>query len=102
MIPSAPSFEYNPLRQLAAVRFPGFGYYNEPKNILEKIGEAELLTGDALDDIADIAKDLYEVRWHWENTNEKAALWLFRFGYRYLWGAHLRSLQNYLYTILYK
>ena len=27
----APSFEYNPLRQLATVRFPGLGYYNEPK-----------------------------------------------------------------------
>ena len=98
----APAFEFNPLRELATARFPGFGYYNEPRNMLVQIGEAELLTGDALDDIADMAKDLYEVRWHWENTSEKAALWQFCFGYRYLWGAQLRSLQSYLYTLLYK
>jgi hypothetical protein len=98
----APSFGYKHLRQLATARFPGFGYYNEPKDILVKIGEAELLSADALDDIADIANDLYEVRWHWENTSEKAALWQFCFGYRYHWGAHLRGLQSYLYALIYK
>ncbi len=98
----APSTDYNHLKQLAIARFPGFGYYNEPKNITEKIGEAEILIGDALDDIAGITGDLYKVLWYWENENEKVALWNFCFGYEHHWGAHLRSLQIYLYALLYK
>ncbi len=98
----APSQNYNQLKHLAIGRFPGFGYYNEPKNITEKIGETEILIGDALDDIADIAMDLYEVLWYWENEGKKVALWKFCFGYEHHWGAHLRSLQSYLYAVLYK
>jgi hypothetical protein len=98
----ASSPDYNQLKHLAISRFPGFGYYNEPKNITEKIGEADILIGDALDDIADITRDLYEVLWYWENESEKVALWKFCFGYEHHWGAHLRSLQSYLYAVLYK
>jgi hypothetical protein len=76
----APSQDYDSLRQLAVARFPKFGYYNLPKNVTEKIGKTELLTGDALDDIADITRDLYEVLWYWENESEKVALWQFCFG----------------------
>jgi Domain of unknown function (DUF5063) len=98
----APAREYKLLRQLASTRFPRFGYYNEPKNITEQIQETELITGDSVDDVADIASDLYKVLWYWEKKSEKAALWEFSFGYEHHWGRHLRSLQSYLYELLYK
>jgi hypothetical protein len=98
----APSQDYDRLRQLAITRFPIFGYYNEPDNVTEKIGEAELLIGDALDDIADITAELYQVLWYWQNESSRVALWQFCFGYEHIWGAHLRGLQTYLYALMHK
>lgn len=98
----APSENYDRLRQLAGTRFPGFGYYNEPVSLTKQLGTSGLMAGDALDDIADIARDLYEVLWYWNNHCEGTALWQFRWGYENHWGAHLRSLQRYLYELLYR
>jgi hypothetical protein len=91
--------DYNQLRQLATTRFPKFGLYNVASKLTEQITEAEMQVGDAMDDIADIARDLSEVVWCWEHNSEKDALWHFRFGYENHWGEHLRNLQKYLYTL---
>jgi hypothetical protein len=94
-----PVQDYHQLRQLAATRFPKFGLYNVPSKITEQIMEAEMQVGDALDDVADMARDLSEVMWCWEHTSEKDALWHFRWGYENHWGKHLRNLQTYLYAL---
>jgi hypothetical protein len=94
-----PSQDYGRWRRLAVLRFPKFGFYNVPSHISHQVLQAEMLVGDALDDVADIAHDLSEVIWCWTHTSENDALWLFRWGYDQHWGEHLRDLQRYLYDL---
>ncbi|MBX7223493.1 MAG: DUF5063 domain-containing protein [Blastocatellia bacterium] len=96
--PEPPVPEYRHFQELATTRFPDFGFYNVPSVISDQIMEANLQVGDALDDLADLARDLWAVRWAWENTSEADALWHFRFGYDSNWGDHLRNLQRYLHA----
>jgi hypothetical protein len=94
--PEAPKQNYNRLRQLAEKRFPDFGYYNMPLEISDKIATSEIIVGDAIDAVADIARDMHEIAWRWENTSQEDALWNLRFGYESHWGEHLRTLQLYI------
>lgn len=96
--PDAPQLTYDVLRDLISVRFPDCGYYNVAADITTVIGEGTANVGDAIDDICDIASDLYEVRWCWENTSINDALWHFKQGFWSHWGRHLRELQLYLYA----
>ena len=81
-----------PRRAQIASRFPNYGLYRaagtEP--------EDDLLVGDAIDDITDIAIDLSEVEWLRDNTGEDHAMWQFFFSFETHWGSHLRSLQWYV------
>jgi hypothetical protein len=86
-------------RELIGKRFPSLGYYNIPSTISVSVGEAEMHTGDALDDLADIANELSEFVWRWQNNSENDALWHFRFSYETHWRSHLRSLQMYLHAL---
>lgn len=97
--PDSPSEDYARFRTLASARFPRFGLYNTPGAITSKIMQAEMMVGDALDDVADIACELAQVAWCWEHTSDKDALWHFRFGYENHWEGHLRHLQLYLYAL---
>lgn len=80
-----------------AAAFPELGLYpyaypgGEP-------GEEECLVADAIDDLGDIAGDLDEVLWYFENSTVSEAIWHFRFGYQHHWGDHLHSLRNYLHS----
>jgi Domain of unknown function (DUF5063) len=94
--PEAPAKDYNRLRQLAERRFPDFGHYNMPACITEKIAQSEIVVGDAIDDVADIARDMYKIAWCWKHTSPEDALWHFQFGYESHWGEHLRCLQLYI------
>lgn len=94
--PDAPRKDYNELREIASSLFPNYGYYNVVLNISVNIGTPSEAIGDAIDDLVDIAKDLYEVEWLWKNTTEENALWHFSFGYNSHWGEHLRWLQLYI------
>ena len=91
----APSREYDEIRTLIASRFPNYGLYRaagtEPND--------ELLAGDAIDDIYDIAIDLSEVKWLWDNIGEADAMWQFYFSFETHWGSHLRSLQWYVHEL---
>jgi hypothetical protein len=97
--PDAPRESYDQLRLLATQRFPDFGYYNEAEDLSDRIAESSIIVGDAIDDIADLARDLREVLWCWEHTSTEDALWHFQFGYESHWGAHLRRLQLYVYEL---
>ena len=79
-------------------RFPEYGLYavadpTEPLN-------EESLVGDAIDDLADIARDLEEVVWRFENLGADDAHWHFKLLYRIHWGMHLRELSHYLHAKL--
>jgi hypothetical protein len=77
-----------------AARFPDFGFYSvaDPGDL-----PGEVLVGDAIDDLCDIARDLREVRWLADHGHEADAIFAFRFGYQSHWGQHLHDLRRYLY-----
>ena len=91
----APRLDPKKLRAQVAARFPNYGLYRAPG--VEP--EDEFLLGDAIDDLGDIAIDLAEVAWLWENAGESAALWQFFFGFESHWGSHLRNLQWYVHEM---
>lgn len=93
----APRKDYAGLVQRASQAYPELGLYpyadpgGDP-------GEEAPLVADAIDDIADIAGDLNEVLWYFENATAAEAIWDFRFGYQHHWGDHLHSLRNYIHS----
>ena len=92
----APDRACDELRKLVAPRFPNYGYYNIAEDVTQKIGESKAIVGDAIDDIADIAGDLYETKWCWENNSTEDGLWHFKNNFESHWSYHLRGLQIYL------
>ncbi len=100
-VPQAITPDYKLRRLLATERFPHFGYYNIPSHITEKIGEAEIDVGDAIDDVADIYGDLFDVCWLSERGFEDEALFSFENSYQYYWGMHCRCLQLYIHALAY-
>jgi hypothetical protein len=96
----APDADHNALRQVVSAHFPELGYYNIPSSVTQEIGAAQVDVGDAIDDIVDITRELYEVRWRWEHNSVDDALWYFRDMYFHHWEAHLRGLQLCLQRLL--
>ena len=88
--------DYGEMRRLVTARFPNYGMYNVAENVTKGIGEGKAIVGDAIDDIADIAGDLFETKWRWEKNSPDAALWHFKFSFETHWALHLRELQLYL------
>lgn len=94
--PDSPDQSYDDLRKLVSRRFPNYGYYNVADPITSDIGEAGAIVGDAIDDLADIARDLYDIEWYWANTSEANALFHLQQSYQTHWRRHLRGFQVYL------
>lgn len=92
----APSNTEKDLPKLVATRFPKYGYYNVVADVTTKIAETEVNAGDAIDDITDIARDLFETKWRWENNSNDNGLWHFKNSFEIHWAQHLRELQIYL------
>ena len=94
--PDSPDQSYDDLRKLVSRRFPNYGYYNVADPITTDIGEAGAIVEDAIDDLADIARDLYDVEWYWANTSEADALFHLQQSYQTHWRRHLWEFQLYL------
>jgi hypothetical protein len=94
--PDPPEADHARTMEVARKRFPSLGFYNVAGEISENISECDLHVGDAISDIAEIADDLNEVLWYFENTTNENALFYFELGYRTHWGRHMRELQLYL------
>jgi Domain of unknown function (DUF5063) len=97
--PDPPRADYQVLRERISALFPHYGFYNAILDVSEKVGEPQVGIADAIDDLSDIAMDLYEVRARWETTSEEDALFHFRLLFKSHWGQHLRSLQQYLHAL---
>lgn len=91
--------EYSETRKKVEKRFPKLGFYNLALDVTENIGTSDVVTGDAIDDITDIVKDLLDVQWRFENTSDNDALFNFEFSFRTHWGRHLRILQFYVHDL---
>ena len=92
-------FEYSEIRVKVENRFPDLGLYNIALDVCDKIGDTQIATGDAIDDITDITLDLLRIRWRFENTSKNDALWHYELLFRTHWGRHLRNLQLYLHDL---
>lgn len=91
-----PDFDYKKIRKNIESNFPDFGWYGTILDINKIAQESELATGDAIDDLSDIIKDLLVVKWRFENTSEIDAIWDFEFSMRTHSEQHLVNLIKYL------
>ena len=85
------------LLQRCESNFPDFGYYGCILDSSIIVPEKEDIgTGDAIDDLTDIIKDLLVVKWKIKNTSENDAIWDFEFSMRTHSEQHLVDLIKYL------
>lgn len=90
-----PTIDGSALYQEVAARFPDLGMY-PVADPLAPIDDDKMMT-DAIDDIADITRDLREVVWREENLGASDAAWCFRLLF-FHWGRHARELSLYLHA----
>lgn len=76
-------------------RFPSYGLY-AVADPLEPVDQ-EMGMADALDDLADLTKDMREVVWLADNVGVDDAHWSYRLHY-FHWGEHARRLSLYLFA----
>jgi hypothetical protein len=84
------------MRAQACKLFPDFGFYNEVADCSVNIADTGFTLGDAIDDLADIARDLNETEWCWQNNSEADGMWHLKFTLENHAGNHMRRLQYYL------
>ena len=94
--------DYTQIREMLQTKFPDFGYYNVPEDLIGDLAVTKIMVGDAMDDIVDIYIELKDVQWMWYNTSIDNALWYFENNYICHWGVHLRDLQRYIYYKLFE
>ncbi len=90
------NLDYDGIRDIISEHFPHFGWYHSVWESHKIIEDAELTTGDAIDDLTDIVKDLIEVQWRFENNSEKDGLYQFEFLMKHHSEQHLVDLLKYI------
>lgn len=93
----APRQDGASLYREVAERFPGFGLY--PAADPDAAPHEAAVTGDAVDDIADLTLDMREVLWLAQHAGLDDAHWAFRLHFSH-WGRHARGLALYLHERL--
>ena len=90
-----PEFDWTALYQRMATRFPDYGMYI----VADPLGgiDESPMVGDAIDDLADIIRDMREVVWRSENLGDDDAHWYLRLMF-FHWGKHARELSLYLHA----
>ncbi|MCK0108004.1 DUF5063 domain-containing protein [Flavobacteriaceae bacterium S0825] len=91
-----PSFPYKKIRANVVANFPSFGWYHEVWESHKIIPDADLVTGDAIDDLTDIIIDMLAVKWRIVNTSINDALWHFSFSMKIHSEQHLVNFLKYL------
>ncbi|WP_426261726.1 hypothetical protein [Sphingomonas sp. DC1100-1] len=90
-----PKIDIPALYQEVAVRFPDLGMY-PVADPLAPLDDDKMMA-DAIDDIADITRDLREVIWREAHLGVDDANWYFRIMF-FHWGRHARELSLYLHA----
>ena len=93
--PEPPAQDWAALQAAVAERFPELGFYAVADPLAPP--ESPVMLADAIDDIADITRDLREVVWRAETLGTSDGEWCFRLLY-FHWGRHLRELALYLHA----
>ena len=96
-VPLPPGVDHRPIDEAASAAFPDLGWYSvvDPQGAEgQRIGQTI-----ATSDLAEIAADLLDVLWQFENARHNDAVWAFRFGYQTHWGRHLHEIRTYLHSL---
>ena len=88
-----PREDWKAVYDKTCTRFPALGWYPSPDPAQD--WETAPMTADAIDDIADITRDLREVVWYAENHSDEYAEQIFAESY-FHWGAHAEELLGFL------
>ena len=93
----APRVEEKPLIDAAAAAFPDLDWYAlvDPQDGPDQKVGMSIAVGD----LVEIAADLIEVLWLFENASHNDAVWQFRWGYQFHWGRHLHESRTYLHGL---
>lgn len=73
-----PTFDYDAIKKNVEANFLDFGWYHSVYESHLILPDAYLVTGDAIDDLSDIIKDMLEIKWLFENTSATYAKWCFK------------------------
>lgn len=94
---TAPRAEERPIIDAATGAFPALDWYAlvDPEDGPDQQVRMSIAVGD----LAEIAADLIEVMWLFENASHNDAVWEFRFGYQTHWGRHLHEVRTYLHGL---
>lgn len=93
--------DYAEVRALVIRYFPDFGMYPviPPLSDISSLPEM----GDAIDDLADIWKEMVEVKLLWDAGFASAAGDQFKLGYEFHWGRHhLHPLRHYVSELIFE
>jgi len=94
---SSVRFDFEGLAQ----NFSDLGYYHVVMPAPPDC-QADLMVGDAMDDLHDIIADLSEIVWRWQETSEADAIWHLRLSFEHHWGRHAVNLRSYLHGRLFE
>lgn len=98
----APTVDRAHLLAVLGKRFPTFGWYSvSPPLAADGAPSNEILTGDAIDDLADIYTDLSEALRLKETCDPKAGIWYAKLMFGH-WGAHAIELKRYIHQKLHE
>lgn len=89
-----PEREFDKMRALIGEQYPSFEPYEAPVDPTRP--KSETTRRHAVEDLADIACELFEVAWRFQNTTEADALRVFAHGYAQRWRTSLRRVQWYI------
>ena len=94
---SAPTIDEARINGAASKAFPDLDWYAlvDPQDGPDQKVGMSIATSD----LAEIAADLSEVLWLFENAGHNDAVWNFRFGYQSHWGRHLHEVRTYLHGL---
>ena len=73
-----PIFDYDSIKKNVEANFPDFGWYHSVYESHLILPDAYLVTGDAIDDLSDIIKDMLKIKWQFKNSSEQYAKWCFK------------------------
>jgi hypothetical protein len=94
---AAPRIDERPIIDAATAAFPDLGWYAlvDPEDGQDQRIGMSIAVGD----LTEIASDLHEVLWLFENASHNDAVWQFRWGYQSHWGRHLHEIRPYLHGL---
>jgi hypothetical protein len=88
--------EFVNIRKNVETNFKQFGFYNTFLDIFELVEPDNQAIGDAIDDLADIIKDLLVIKWKIENNSLNDGLSFFKFIFHEHTQQHTLDLLNYM------